>query len=133
MKHLFIINPAAGKKESTAYLEGLLKQLPFPHEVEYTRGAGDARRITEAAAGRGEPIRVYACGGDGTLNEVINGGAGRDHVSITNVSKGPGNYFLKIFGPSYRSLFYDLERLAGRRGQQRCLQIVLDMHDNFLK
>ena len=54
MKHLFIINPAAGKKESTAYLEGLLKQLPFPHEVEYTRGAGDARRITEAAAGRGE-------------------------------------------------------------------------------
>ena len=40
MKHLFIINPAAGKKESTAYLEGLLKQLPFPHEVEYTRGAG---------------------------------------------------------------------------------------------
>ena len=36
MKHLFIINPAAGKKESTAYLEGLLKQLPFPHEVEYT-------------------------------------------------------------------------------------------------
>lgn len=122
MKHLFIINPAAGKKESTAYLDGLLKQLPFPHEVEYTRGAGDARRITEAAAGRGEPIRVYACGGDGTLNEVVNGGAGRDHVAITNVPKGTGNDFLKIFGPSYRSLFYDLERLAA--GPQTAFDLI---------
>ena len=112
MRHLFIINPAAGKKETTAQLEKLLSQVSFPHEVAYTRGEGDARRITEQAAANPEPLRVYACGGDGTLNEVVNGAAGQDHVAITNVPKGTGNDFLKIFGSDYRSLFYDLEALA---------------------
>ena len=112
MRHLFIINPAAGKRGTTAQLERLLDKLSFPHEVAYTRGEGDARRLTEEAARTGEPLRVYACGGDGTLNEVVNGAAGLDHVAITNVPKGTGNDFLKIFGPDYRTLFYDLEALA---------------------
>lgn len=112
MKHLFIINPAAGKKNTTAQMEALLEGLPFPHEVVYTEGEGDARRFTEEAARTGEPVRIYACGGDGTLNEVVNGAAGHDHVAITNVPKGTGNDFLKIFGPDYRTLFYDLEGLA---------------------
>lgn len=116
MKHLFIINPAAGKKRTTAQLEQLLSDLPFDHQVVYTREAGDARRITEEAAAAGEPIRIYACGGDGTLNEVVNGAAGHDHVSVTCVPKGTGNDFLKLFGPEYRTLFYDLEALA--RGPQ---------------
>ena len=112
MRHLFIINPAAGKRGTTAQLERLLDKLSFPHEVAYTRGEGDARRLTEEAARTGEPLRVYACGGDGTLNEVVNGAAGLDHVAITNVPKGTGNDFLKVFGPDYRTLFYDLEALA---------------------
>ena len=37
MRHLFIINPAAGRPESTARLETLLSRLSFPHEVAYTR------------------------------------------------------------------------------------------------
>lgn len=112
MRHLFIINPAAGKKNTTAQLEALLEKLSFPHEVVYTTGEGDALRFTREAARSGEPVRVYACGGDGTLNEVVNGAAGHSHVAITNVPKGTGNDFLKIFGPDYRALFYDLEALA---------------------
>lgn len=112
MRHLFIINPAAGKKNTTAQLEALLEKLSFPYEVAYTQGEGDARRFTEEAARTGEPVRIYACGGDGTLNEVVNGAAGHSHVAITNVPKGTGNDFLKIFGPDYRTLFYDLEALA---------------------
>lgn len=112
MKHLFIINPVAGKKETTPQLEEILSGLSFPHEVAYTLGEGDAERITREAAESGEPIRIYACGGDGTLNEVVNGAAGLNHVSVTNVPKGTGNDFLKIFGSDYRKLFYDLEALA---------------------
>ena len=112
MKHLFIINPAAGKRESTAQLEKRLAELTFDHEVVYTEKAGDARRITEQATALGDPIRIYACGGDGTLNEVVNGAAGYDHVAITCVPKGTGNDFLKVFGDDYRELFYDLESLA---------------------
>lgn len=112
MRHLFIINPTAGKKNTTAQLEAMLEKLPFPHEVVYTTREGDALRFTREAARSGEPVRVYACGGDGTLNEVINGAAGHSHVAVTNVPKGTGNDFLKIFGPDYRALFYDLEALA---------------------
>ena len=68
MRHLFIINPAAGKKRSTRQLEKLLENLSFPHEVVYTGKEGDARRFTEEAIRTGEPVRIYACGGDGTLN-----------------------------------------------------------------
>ena len=50
MRHLFIINPAAGKKESTAKLEQLLTGLSFEHEVRYTQKAGDARIFAEEAA-----------------------------------------------------------------------------------
>ena len=112
MRHLFIINPAAGKRGSTARLEALLEKLSFPHEVVYTQKEGDARHFARQAAQSDEPLRIYACGGDGTLNEVVNGAAGHDHVAITNVPKGTGNDFLKIFGPRYRTLFYDLEALA---------------------
>lgn len=112
MRHLFIINPAAGKKKSTAILEQMLARLSFDHQVAYTTGEGDAQRITAQAVASGEPIRIYACGGDGTLNEVVNGAAGHDHAAITNVPKGTGNDFLKLFGPDHRTLFYDLEELA---------------------
>ena len=112
MRHLFIINPAAGKRETTAQLEKLLSKVSFPYEVAYTSGEGDALELTRTAARDPEPLRVYACGGDGTLNEVVNGAAGQDHVAVTNVPKGTGNDFLKIFGPSFRERFYDLEALA---------------------
>ena len=112
MKHLFIINPAAGKKSTTVELDKLLSTLSFDHEVVYTQGAGDAEIIARTAAQTGEELRIYACGGDGTLNEVVNGAAGYDNVAITCVPKGTGNDFLKIFGPDYRTLFYDLESLA---------------------
>ena len=112
MKHLFIINPAAGKKDSTTLLDKLLSTLSFEHEVVYTKEAGDAERIARQAAESGEAIRIYACGGDGTLNEVVNGAAGFDNAAITCVPKGTGNDFLKIFGANYREQFYDLEALS---------------------
>ena len=112
MRHLFIINPAAGKKGSTAALEKLLATLSFDHEVVYTKGAGDAEVIARQAAQTGEDIRIYACGGDGTLNEVVNGAAGFDNAAITCVPKGTGNDFLKIFGSNCREQFYDLESLS---------------------
>lgn len=122
MKHLFIINPAAGKKETTVELERLLENLSFPHEVAYTKGEGDAKRFAEEAVSQGGPVRIYACGGDGTLNEVVNGAAGYGHAAVTCVPKGTGNDFLKMFGPDYRRSFYDLEALAV--GPQRAFDLM---------
>ena len=53
---------------------------------------------------------------------MVNGAAGHGHVAVTNVPKGTGNDFLKIFGPDYRALFYDLEALA--KGPQRAFDLM---------
>ncbi len=111
MRHLFIINPAAGDKKSSARLEARLAALDVPHEAVYTRGAGDAERFARQAARTGEPVRLYACGGDGTLNEVVNGAAGYGNAAVTCVPKGTGNDFLRLFGPDWRTLFFDLPAL----------------------
>jgi YegS/Rv2252/BmrU family lipid kinase len=116
MKHLFIINPTAGKKGSTdalvAWIKALFGARRLSYEIAFTSAQGDAERITRQAAERGEPLRIYACGGDGTLNEVVNGAAGHDFMAVTNYPKGTGNDFLKIFGKRYRERFSDLEALA---------------------
>ena len=122
MRHLFIINPAAGRPESTARLEPLLSRLSFPHAEAYTREAGDAPRLAAPAVRTGGPVRIYACGGDGTLNEVVNGAAGFDNAAGTCVPKGTGNDFLKLFGPRVRERVNDLEALAA--GPQRAFDLM---------
>jgi len=112
MRHYFIINPAAGTKDSTEKLLNKIKKLDFEYELAMTGAAGDAERLTRRAVEKGEPVRIYACGGDGTLNEVVNGAAGAEHAAITNVAKGTGNDFLKIFGEGWREGFTDLKALS---------------------
>lgn len=122
MKHLFIINPVAGPRDSTRALTQEIQGLNLDTEIVYTTGAGHARAIAERAAVQGEPVRIYACGGDGTLNEVVNGAAGHGQVAITNVPKGTGNDFLKLFGADYRRGFSDLAALSC--GPQRTFDLM---------
>lgn len=124
MKHLFIINPAAGKKDSTERLLERIRALKLDTAITMTAQAGDARRLAERAIreGGGSPLRIYACGGDGTLNEVVNAAAGFDHVAVTNVPKGTGNDFLRIFGEGYREGFLDLPALVA--GPQAAFDLI---------
>ena len=55
-------------------------------------------------------MRFYACGGDGTVNEVANGIAGFDNAAMTVVPIGTGNDFLKNFGDD-AAQFADPENL----------------------
>jgi YegS/Rv2252/BmrU family lipid kinase len=54
---------------------------------------------------------VYACGGDGTLNECVNGAAGYPHVAVTHYPTGTGNDFVKMFGKENAEKFRDLPAL----------------------
>ena len=112
MKHLFIINPAAGQRENTQKLEEKIRALKVDWEIVYTTKPGDAVRFARNAAETGQPVRIYGCGGDGTLNEVVNGAAGFDNAAVTNVPTGSGNDYLKIFGPENKMRFADLEALS---------------------
>ena len=111
MKHIFIINPAAGKydktAEYTAKIEDICKGLDY--EIVTSKERGDCTRIAREAAQTGEEVRLYACGGDGTLNEVVQGAAGYENAAVTCYVGGSGNDFVKIF--SDREAFRDLEKL----------------------
>lgn len=114
MKHLFIINPAAGKYDHTYQLKEeivpLMQKYGLDYELAVTREPRHAVEIVKQAAAGGEALRVYACGGDGTLNEVVNGAAGLSNVSVTQYPIGSGNDFIKIFGPG-KEQFFELENL----------------------
>ena len=111
MKHLFIINPAAGSHDQTESYRKKIQEacVGLDYAIEVSSAPGQCRELARRAAQTGEEYRIYACGGDGTLNEVVCGVAGYDNVAITVFSGGSGNDFVRIF--SEPGAFRDLNRL----------------------
>lgn len=111
MLHLFIVNPAAGRRDATPDIEHAVSRVAGRDVRVYrTTGPGDATRYLKAfLSGHTAPVRVYACGGDGTLNEVVNGAAGFAHASVGCYPCGSGNDFVKFYGGA--DAFLDLEAL----------------------
>ena len=113
MKHLFIINPAAGSSDGTEKYRKQITEVCDPkgldYRIEVSAAPGDCTRIAREAAQSGEDYRIYSCGGDGTLNEVVAGVTGYDNVSVTMFAGGSGNDFIRIFNET--EPFRDLERL----------------------
>jgi len=66
-----IFNPAA-RGEKARHFRRHLEALGNQATLKLTAAAGDARRLAEEAVNEGFDI-VVAAGGDGTLNEVLNG------------------------------------------------------------
>lgn len=111
MKHLFVINSVAGTSDRTKEVEELIEKVlnPEEYQVLLTKQEGDAEKfIGDLLKKSNEKYRIYACGGDGTLNAVVNATFGYD-VEITNYPIGSGNDFLKYF--ENRDDFNDLEKL----------------------
>lgn len=113
MKHLFIINPAAGSRdrtgEYTRSIQTACEAAGLTYEIRVSEGPGDCMGFARQAAETGEELRIYACGGDGTLNEVAAGAAGFPNAAVTHYAGGSGNDFVKIF--SERGAFFSLDRL----------------------
>ena len=86
MKHILIVNPAAGKCDRSVQIKTLAEEIfgsrGLDYDVQISKGPGDCTRLAAEAAQSGEEIRIYACGGDGTLNEVVNGVVGHENVPI---------------------------------------------------
>lgn len=114
MRHIFIINPHAGKKDQTGQIYEMADRLRQQHDLDctcmLTDRPGGATEIARRLAQSGEDVRLYACGGDGTAHEVANGIAGFSNAAMTCIPTGTGNDFLKNFGADLEK-FNDAENL----------------------
>lgn len=114
--HLFIVNPAAGKADRSEAIEKAVNADKEQGLVEgkvslyRTTGPGDATAyLTKFLQETEEDVRVYACGGDGTLNEVVRGiyASGKQNVVLGVIPTGSGNDFIRSFSipeSSFRSV-----------------------------
>ncbi|MBQ2709125.1 MAG: hypothetical protein IJF67_12740 [Clostridia bacterium] len=113
MKHIFVINPASGKGVEAVPLSEAIRDAceaaGADFEIYLTKAAHDATDFVRARIADkpdGEVRRFYACGGDGTLSEVIAGAANPDAadrpgsipgVEVGCLPIGTGNDFVRNF------------------------------------
>ena len=108
MKYVFIVNPHAGDTDRVQLIRNAIAGLPEKDDCEIypTKAPRDATAYVGKWCDEhpGEEVRFIACGGDGTVNEVFSGAAGRENVSVTCYPCGSGNDFVKAFGGADRFL-----------------------------
>lgn len=74
-KALVIVNPSSGKEKAEEYTDHIVEVLKKRYEeveVKKTEKAGDAKRFADSATNEGVEL-IVAVGGDGTVNEAVNG------------------------------------------------------------
>lgn len=113
MKHYFIVNPAAGKVSSVDRLLTEIGQYTDRYDIEIhvTEAPHDATEFVKktCAENPDTELRFYACGGDGTLSEVVNGAVAFSNASVGCYPCGSGDDFVKYYGG--REHFLDIEAL----------------------
>lgn len=93
--YYFIVNPNShGRRGEKIWkkLERQIRKVGVPYEKYLTQEAGDARRFAaKLTAAMQEPTVIVAVGGDGTVNEVLNGLAISDLLTFGYIPTGSGN------------------------------------------
>lgn len=95
MKHVFIVNPISGRGKALKVSLGIKKiceEEKLDYEIHYTNGPKDATRIAKKV--KGSKNIIYSVGGDGTLNEVLNGVIGTKNM-LAVIPAGSGNDFYR--------------------------------------
>ncbi|MBO4886954.1 MAG: diacylglycerol kinase family lipid kinase [Firmicutes bacterium] len=132
MRYVFVLNPKAGAGDAKAKIQAAIDALPEKEQcVLYeTKAIGDAiKYVKEFLADHpDEEVRFIACGGDGTINEVMNGAAGCERASVTCYPCGSGNDFVKAFGG--QEIFLDIPAILAAEAKPIDLLKVGDRYSN---
>lgn len=140
MKSLFIINPKAkGKRALRTWtkIKDLLDEQKVAYDYRFTEEVNDATSITKDALYKGCYHTIVAVGGDGTINEVVNGFFGDSGKPIDSecafafVPCGTGCDFAKTFQnpPDWESFFK-----ASMSGNARMIDVgLVQMSDRGTK
>ena len=102
MKHLFLINPNAGKGQAFETVMPKIKEATAERNMDYkvyvSKSSQDTHDYCKKIGESGEKTRIYACGGDGTIYDIVNAIYGYNNVEFAAVPLGSGNDFIRIFG-----------------------------------
>ena len=102
MKHLIVFNAGAGKNKERA--DAFRKQIEesfkgLDYEIYETEGPRAVIPFLKKYLNENkDTVRVYACGGDGTVHEVVNGLVGFPNAELAILPVGTGNDFVKTYG-----------------------------------
>lgn len=95
MKYIFIINPTSGKGKALKVSENIKRiceEENLEYEMYFTKEKDDATKIAKKF--KHKSYIIFSVGGDGTLNEVLNGIVGSKNM-LGIIPCGSGNDFYK--------------------------------------
>ena len=98
MKYYFIVNPNAGNGRGLKKwnrVRAFLDRNGFDYDIFFTTAAGDAAKRAREIQELTEPADVITIGGDGTVNEVLNGLKLLSPVTLGYIPSGTGNDFAR--------------------------------------
>ncbi|MBO5945772.1 MAG: diacylglycerol kinase family lipid kinase [Clostridia bacterium] len=112
MIYHFILNPKSGRKRKYQNLEEQIKKCcksrQLSYHIYYTTQAGDAPEYVSSMVRISQEKQRFICiGGDGTINEIINGAPCNENVEFGVIPSGSGNDFVRNF--TNKKLFADIE------------------------
>ncbi len=139
MKHVFILNPAAGNGKSESYFLPRMieaaKNQGIDYEIHRTVSTGDAERYVKRICQKNEKetfeqkeLRFYSCGGDGTFHEVVNGAFGYTFAQVAMIPAGTGNDFPRNFPNSI--YFRNIEKQI--LGKEKWIDSIKMTRENFI-
>ena len=123
MKYVFILNNYAGKGDAETENEYLKKyQGIVDYSVHITTAKQEATAYIKEYCKQypEEEICFVACGGDGTVNEVISGVVSEKNKYFAVIPLGSGNDFIKCFPEKD---FVNLDKLFN--GQKTQIDVLL--------
>ena len=96
--YYFIINPTSssgGGQKIWDHTEEVLQTENIPYEAFLLSRDGEAAVLARKLSGRQEACTIVVIGGDGTINEVINGIRDFSKVTLGCIPSGSGNDFIR--------------------------------------
>lgn len=112
VQHIFIINPTSGKGSDKQPLIDAIEARKGTYNIDYylTTAPQDATRFVRQYCQDhpDQTVYFYACGGDGTLNEVVTGAMGQPNAAVGAYPCGSGNDYIKYYQDT--EAFLDLDR-----------------------
>lgn len=99
--YYFIVNPASGSGKGLLVwkkIKAELDRLGVSYRSYLLSGTGEAKKLAQGLSSLKRPATVVAVGGDGTINEIMNGLSSPGHITFACIPTGSGNDFVRGLG-----------------------------------